>query len=327
MTESRSARIVFNPQAGNADAAEIEDALAVWRQAGWHTELCTTEYAGHAIELARSAVTAKLDLVIAAGGDGTINEVVNGLAGTTTPMAALPVGTGNVWIRELDLPLNPAAASTQLLAGAIHAIDLGQADGRYFLMMAGIGFDAAVTRNVAPTAKRRLGLVAYGIQALALARHVRGTHVRILLDGRPITGHVLMVLVGNSRLYGGFLQIAHHASPVDGLFDVIVIKGGDMRVAPLHLLSILLRQQHFNPDLGYYRAREVVIDGMQPLDVQVDGDTFTQTPIKLCVVPSALHILLPQHSWKLLTDPTSQRRPFLRALLRHVNRSAVPSAR
>ncbi len=296
--------VILNPHAGQAnDQAGVQGAIELWQAHGWQVELQPSAYAGHAIELARAAAEQGYDLVVAAGGDGTVNEVVNGLAGSATVMGAIPVGTGNVWVRELKLPLAPLAAAESMLSGHVHTLDLGMAGDRYFLLMAGIGFDAEVTRRVDPVVKRRLGLGAYVLHAFAAARGIRGTPIRLLLDGRPVKGRALMVVIGNSRLYGGFLQIAHQASPVDGLLDVVVIKGGDARVAPLHLLSILLRQHHFNPDIDYYRARELTITSRQPLDVQVDGDTIAQTPLTFRVVPGALRALMPAGSFQRLTTP------------------------
>jgi YegS/Rv2252/BmrU family lipid kinase len=278
----------------------------------------TTEYAGHAIELARDAATAGYDLVVAAGGDGTVNEVVNGIAGTRTALAALPIGTGNVWVRETKLPLRPEAAAAALLDGAPYALDLGQAGSRYFLLMAGVGFDASVTRTVRPELKRRLGIMAYLVQALTIARDVRGTRVRIMLDGRPVKGHVLMVVIGNSRLYGGYLQITHHASLTDGLLDVAVIKGQNARSAPLHLLSFLLRRHHFNPDLAYYRACEISVSGSVPLDVQVDGDLIGVTPMTFRVVPGALQAWLsPAAAQELLSTGPQLKLP---AVLHNIRR-------
>lgn len=290
------ARIVLNPQAGNAeDIGGVEGALRLWRGRGWEVELIPTAYAGHAIELARDAAQQGYDLVVAAGGDGTVNEVVNGIARTRTALGVLPVGTGNVWVRELKLPLRPLDAAANLADGHVINLDLGMANERYFLLMAGVGFDAAVTSAVRPAAKRRLGLFAYLVQALMTARTTRGTRVRITLDGRSVKGRVLMVVIGNSRLYGGFLQITHHANLTDGLLDVAVIKGEDVRVAPLHILSILLRRYNLNPDMDYYRAREVEITSTTPLEVQVDGDPLGVTPMTFRVAPGALRALVP--SW------------------------------
>jgi diacylglycerol kinase (ATP) len=315
----RRARIIVNPMAGQAENfADIERARMVWETHGWEIDWQATKYPGHATALAREAAVSGCDVVIAAGGDGTVNEVVNGIAGTRAALAALPVGTGNVWVRELKLPLRPEAAAVALLEGSSYAIDLGQAGDRYFLLMAGIGFDASVTRTTPPALKRKLGILAYLLQAFTIARDVRGTRARIVLDGRPIKGHVLMVVISNSRLYGGFVQITHHASLADGLLDVAVINGQDARSAPLHVLSILLRRYSFNPDMQYYRAREVEITGTTPLDVQIDGESIGVTPMTFRVVPGALQAWLPPAAaQELLADGTQLRLP---AILSRVHR-------
>ncbi len=288
------ARIVLNPRAGNAeDISGVRAAMQAWEALGWHVELTPTAYAGHAIKLAREAAEQQYDIVVAAGGDGTVNEVVNGIAHTQSALAVLPFGTGNVWVRELKLPLRPLDAAISLGAGHILNLDLGLAGDRYFLLMAGVGFDAAVTRAVHPEAKRKLGLLAYIVQALLTAREVHGTRARINIDGRVIKGRVLMVVIGNSRLYGGFLQITHHANLTDGLLDVAVIKGQDVRSAPLHILSILLRRYNLNPDMDYYRAREVTISSVTPLEVHVDGDSIGVTPMSFRVARGALRTLVP----------------------------------
>jgi diacylglycerol kinase (ATP) len=306
---AKHARIIINPLAGQAEhIAEVHRARALWEAHGWTVDWCATQYAGHAVALAREAAASGCDLVVAAGGDGTVNEVVNGVAGTRTALAALPFGTGNVWVRELKLPLRPEAAAAALLDGASYALDLGLAGERYFLLMAGVGFDASVTRSTRPELKRRFGILAYLIQALTIARDVRGTRARIVLDGRPIKGHVLMVVIGNSRLYGGFLQITHHANLTDGLLDVAVIKGQNARSAPVHLLSIFLRRHDFNPDLLYYRAREITVSGLKPLDVQVDGDPVGVTPMTFRVVPGALQAWLSPAAAQELLNPAPQLR-------------------
>lgn len=312
-THALRARIVLNPRAGNAeDISGVKGALETLRARGWQVDVTPTAYAGHAVVLAREAARQGYDVVVAAGGDGTVNEVVNGIARTRTALAVLPVGTGNVWVREIGLPLRPQDAALSLSNGHYLNLDLGMADDRYFLLMAGVGFDAAVTRAVNPDAKRKLGLFAYIVQALITARDVHGTRVRMLLDGRPVKGRVLMIVIGNSRLYGGYLQITHQANLTDGLLDVAVIKGEDVRSAPLHLLSILLRRYNLNPDMDYYRAREVQISSVEPLEVQVDGDPIGTTPMTFRVAPRALRTLVPPWiSSDMLSAPSGIRLPIM----------------
>ncbi len=313
------ARIILNPRAGQSeDVARVERARAVWEEHGWTVGWYVTEYAGHATVLAREGVAAGDDLIVAAGGDGTVNEVVNGIAGTRAALAVLPFGTSNVWVRELKLPLRPEAAALALLDGTVQAVDLGLAGDRYFLLMAGVGFDASVTRRVRPELKRRLGIFAYLLEAFSFAPEMRGTRTRIVLDGRAVRGHILMVVLGNSRLYGGYLQITHQASITDGMLDVAIIKGQSARSAPIHLMNIILRRHNFNPDLLYYRAREIRIESSAPLDVQVDGDPIGVTPMTFRVVPGALRAWLPQAAHQDIMTTSQLRLPSVLNNIRRV---------
>lgn len=289
------ALIVFNPAAGQASSLEHDMLLArdIWREHGWQVDLQPTRGPGDGTRIAREAAAQGYDVVVAAGGDGTVNEVVNGLAGSRTALGALPVGTVNVWVRELGLPLQPRAAAEALLTCQPRAIDLGRAGDRYFLLMCGVGFDAAVTAEVRATEKRRLGALAYLLRAANLAARFRGTSARIIIDGKLIRCRVLMLVLGNSQLYGGVVKVTARASLDDGLLDVCIIKGKTLWSAPFRILSILMQRYNLDPKLEYHRAREVRISTRRPLPVQVDGDHIGETPMVFQAVPGALMALLP----------------------------------
>lgn len=289
------AMIIFNPTAGQSDSLvrEIKAAAGVWTNQGWRVEIRATGGPGDGTRLAREAAAAHYDVVMAAGGDGTINEVINGLAGSTTALGSLPLGTMNVWARELGLPLQPRAAAAALLESKVRSIDLGRANERYFLLMAGIGFDAAITAGVRYEEKRRLGALAYVFRGLEMALRIRGTRARVILDGKSIKGRVLMVVIGNSQLYGGLVKITHRATIDDGLLDICVIRGNNFASALLHFVSIVRRRHSLNPDIKYYRARTVQVIAQPSLPVQVDGDSIGHTPMTFEVVPKALKALMP----------------------------------
>lgn len=289
------ALIVFNPTAGQAESLEqdLRAAAGVWRDHGWRVELRPTERSGDGTRIAREAAAEGFDVVVAAGGDGTINEVVNGLAGTRTALATLPVGTVNVWAREIGLPLQPRATAETLLRSHVRRIDLGRAGGRYFLLMAGVGFDAAVVGEVRSPEKRRLGMLAYVLRGLEVATRYRGKRARVVLDGRRVGGRILLVVIGNSQLYGGVVKITPRAIIDDGLLDVCIIKGASLLSAPLRALSILLQRYNLDPAIEYHRARSIRVETRAGLPVQVDGDHIGQTPMTFEVAPGALRALLP----------------------------------
>jgi diacylglycerol kinase (ATP) len=320
------ALIVFNPAAGQASSLEqdLSAACDVWRAHGWTVDLQPTAGPGDGIRIAREAAANGYDVVVAAGGDGTVNEVVNGLAGTRAALAALPIGTVNVWVRELGLPLNPRAAAEALLQTQIRAIDLGRAGDRYFLLMAGVGFDAAVTAEVRSDEKRRLGIFAYFLRAFNLAWGFRGTPARVVVDGKTIRSRVLMVVLGNSQLYGGVVKITARASLDDGLLDLCIIKGNSLLGAPFRALSIVTQRFNVDPQLEYHRGRTVQISTRRPLAVQVDGDHIGQTPMTFEAIPGGLNALLPptlsedlvrsevrspRYVWRRILGWIGQRRP------------------
>lgn len=287
--------VIFNPNAGQAGMVEqmVREACDVWRQAGWTIELRPTKAAGDATRIAQEAATEGYTLVIAAGGDGTVNEVVNGLVGTTVALGTLPIGTVNVWAREIGMPLQPRAAARALLDAQPRRIDVGRADDRYFLLMASIGFDATVAATVRSDQKRMLGAFAYVIQGLKIAFRYEGVRARITIDGKAIRGRYLMVVLGNSQLYGGVVKLTAEAVIDDGLLDVCVIKGRTLRAAPLRMWSILRRRYANDRKILYYRARQVTFAAEQPVDVQVDGDHIGNMPTNFAIVPGGLIALIP----------------------------------
>ncbi|WP_129630206.1 diacylglycerol/lipid kinase family protein [Candidatus Oscillochloris fontis] len=300
-------RLIFNPTAGNAEQyeADLTAAALVWRERGWSVELTPTRAPGDGVRLAYEAARQGYDLVVAAGGDGTINEVINGLVGSSTALATLPLGTMNVWARELRLPLQPRLAAQAMLSWKVQPIDLGRAGDRYFLLMAGIGFDAAITAGVRADEKRRFGALAYVLRGIEQAINVRGARSRIKLDGRTISGRVLMVVIGNSQLYGGVVKITHRASIDDGLLDVCVIRGDNGLSALRHLFAILRRRYSHDHEIEYYRARSIQVTTTPRLPVQVDGDAIGQTPMLFTVAPRALYALMPPD----LPDDLTQQNP------------------
>lgn len=290
----KRALVILNPMAGNSHQRRaVAQGIAEWRSRhGWHVQLRETRRAGDATEIAQTE-HGQYDLVVAAGGDGTVNEVMNGLVETDTALAALPIGTGNVWVRELQQSVNPLTAARQLVDGRVQRIDVGKANDRYFLLMAGIGLDAAITQNVRSGDKKRLGRLAYIIKSVPVLWKLRGTRTRISLDGTPLKGDALFVLISNSRLYGGVVEIAYRAKMNDGLLDVCVMTGDNALSAPKLLAGIVLRGYGVIPGLQYLQAKTIEIACSKPLPVQVDGDTIGATPMTFSIVPRALNIWLP----------------------------------
>ena len=177
------------------------------RSLGWDVVERPTEGEGHATLLAREALEEGVDRVVVIGGDGTVNEALNGLAGSDVPLAIVPTGTVNVLALELGLPLDPPDAVRVAAEARATRIDLGLAGQRYFALMAGVGFDADVVSRVRPVMKRALKEMAFVLQGLATYLTAEYPLVQIECDDRCTEGY--FVVLGNARNYGGTLR--HHA--------------------------------------------------------------------------------------------------------------------
>lgn len=295
--------LIVNPNAGPRDVRpELRAVLSHLEEQGWQTSLHWTGWPGEATALARRAADAGLDAVFAVGGDGTLNEIVNGLAGSEVALGVLPGGTGNVWARGLGLPtrslrhLQPLVDSARaLVPGTIRRIDLGQANGRYFLQWTGLGLDAEVNRILEPRtrAQRRLGAVAYVAAGLATALHTAGRRVRIWVDGERIYRQAILIVICNSQLYGGMARIAPGAHLDDGLLDVHVFAGTGLAGALRAALGVLSGLHVRDPRHSFYRGRTIRVETNKPLAVAVDGEPYGLTPITCQVVPRTLSVLVP----------------------------------
>ncbi|HWE62274.1 MAG TPA: diacylglycerol kinase family protein [Chloroflexota bacterium] len=296
-TASRVRRvlIVNNPAAGRPAAHRAVTRLAQrLRQLQWQVDVAGTDYQGHATELTAQAVSQGFALVVAAGGDGTINEVIQSLAGSPTALGVLPVGTANVWAADTGIPADPDALAALLDRGAASSIDVGRAGSRYFLLMAGVGFDAAVVQGLQPDLKRRVGRWAYAVTAANLARHYAGTSMRLRLDGVELRHTVLMLVIGNTRRYAGSFRLTPNAMVDDGRLDVCIVPGSRLLRSPAQTGAVLTGAPLLRRALHCRQAASIEIDAAQPLPVQLDGDFAGWTPLHVEAVPGALRVVVPK---------------------------------
>jgi len=300
LTPNLQVLIIYNPTAGQSSNLKntLDRVANLWRDRGWQVQIAATTAPGDATIKAQLAAQAGYHAVVAAGGDGTVNEVMNGLVGTTTALGVLPLGTVNIWAREMGLSMDLLKAAASLADSELTQIDVGMAGKRYFLLMAGIGFDAAVTATVCAKEKKRLGAIAYIKQAIQVAWNFRGVRPKLRIDGKRVRGKILMIIIGNSQLYGGVLKLTAHATIDDGLLDICVIKGRGMLSAPRRLISIFARHYNRDPLVQYFQGRHIDIRGQRgkALPVQVDGDYLGKTPMSFRVVPRSLWILVPPNA-------------------------------
>jgi diacylglycerol kinase (ATP) len=277
----RRVAIIYNPTAGWRRRRRLDRVLARLRALGCEVALRETCAKGDAEEFSRGIDTRAHDAVVAAGGDGTINEVANGLAGSVLPLGIIPLGTANVLAAELDLPTDADAIADVIAFGRPVKIFPGCANGRLFLMMAGIGFDARVVEGVDPGLKRMTGKGAYVASALgALARHRAGAYA-IEIDGGACTAAAAIIAKGH--FYGGRFVVAEAARLGEPLFQVALFaKGGRIDVLRCAAALAMGRIGALG-DVRIVPAREVRVSGPAGEGVQLDGDMVGALPFEASV--------------------------------------------
>lgn len=243
---------------------------------------------------ARHAIEDGADVVFACGGDGTVMACVGALVGTDTALAVLPAGTGNLLAANLDLPDDPAAGVAIATQMGRRRIDVGEAEGRCFVVMAGMGFDAALVGDASERLKARIGVGAYVWSALHRLRD-RSMHVAVRLDGRaPLRRRARTVLVANvGRLQGGVRLLAS-AQPDDGELDVAIISPRSLRHW-LQLAWAVMRGRERIPRMHVLRASRVEITSTRLQARQLDGDAIDPSRrLEVTVRPAALELCVPQ---------------------------------
>lgn len=291
----REATIIVNPAARNLPRrSRLAEADRWLRESGWRVRWLETAGPGDATGLAAQAAKARHPLVFVCGGDGTLNEAANGLAGSETALAVIPAGTANVWAREIRVPRRPLEAVRLAVEGERRRMDLGRCGGRYFLLMAGYGLDGAVAGRVHLRLKERLGATAYALAAVREALRYRSTPVILSLDGEERRLDLLMLVAGNTRNYAGLVEVTPEAKADDGLLDVCAFEGSGTLDIVLHALRTALKRHRGSGKVLYRKCRRLGLLWERPLAVQLDGDAFAEAPREVVVEPLALWVAVPR---------------------------------
>ena len=294
-----TAKVIVNPYAGRWKARSavesIEQALA---NTGLDCELVETERPRQASDLAREAAAAGYSPIVAAGGDGSINEVVNGLMeaagrGVAGPMGVIPLGSADDFADMLGLDKNIEKASLAIQQGHTRLIDVGVVNGRYFVNNSAIGLEPVVTLTQARM-KRVKGIPRYVLAALRGVLGHRPWHVRISWDGGEYEGATPLISVGNGPRTGGVFWMTPRAEPDDGFLD-FVYAGRMSRLKLLSLLPSTFKGTHIHrDDVHCERTKRLVIDCDPPSPIQTDGEVFdlSATHIKYSIIERGLRVIV-----------------------------------
>lgn len=299
------ARLIVNPAAGAGKTAKRwPRILQFLKKTGMRFEHDLTEAPGHAIELAKAAVSKGYKLIVPVGGDGTINEVVNGLYETGSlkdvALAIIGTGTGGDYIRTLGVPRDCFAACERLLHPQETKVDLGMIEHgegnekkhRLFTNFAGLGFDAEVVRATTKNFKKLGSVPSYLAGLLTTLVCYRNRELTIKTGGKVENLRVCTIIMSNGKYGGGSMFIAPQADLRDGLFDVVII--GDVSKPDL-LVSLprVYKGTHLtHPKITLKRVREIEIQSRTRIALQADGELIGEAPARFTVLPSALTVLV-----------------------------------
>ena len=287
-----STLLLVNPTAGGGRSRGVSLAAAnTLRELGHHLDVVVTTRRGDVERLARDAAARGLARVLVCGGDGTVHEGVNGLAGSDTALGILPGGRGNDLAATLGVPLDPAAAARHLTEAPTRRIDLGVVNDRRFGTTAGIGFDADVATRTNRGAWRRAGRFAYVGGILASLVAFRAPHLRVTAGAARRDGRYMMCAVSNTGRYGGGVLIAPDASADDGLLDLCLIRHAS-RLRLLRILPSAYRGEHVRAaEVEMLRAAEVEVSADRELPIIADGEAAGTTPARITVERGALLVV------------------------------------
>jgi diacylglycerol kinase (ATP) len=305
-TTGLEANTVFlvNPASDNgATGRRWPEIARVASARGVRGDTFLSERPGHLTDLARDAAAGGARLFVAVGGDGTVNEVVNGLAGTEgTELAVVHRGTGGDFIRTFAIPRGLEDALDTARAGRSTEIDLGKATLRtwagregstWFANIASAGMSGAVAKRVNESGNALGGKISYAWNTLAVFTRWRNAQVEVTVDDERRSGAMYDVIVANGRYLGGGMKICPDADPADGLFDVLLIGDVTKRDLALNLPKIYRGTHLPHPKADLLRGREVFVDSPEPLPVELDGEQPGTTPVRFEVVPRALRVRVP----------------------------------
>ena len=284
--------VVFNPAAGRNRRQRLNAVVAALKSLGAVVSVIETTAPGHAEQIARDVAVNDFDVIAAAGGDGTVNEIINGLPGKAIALGVIPLGTANVLADEIGLAKATDVVARTLASGPVRSIYVGRGNGRRFCMMAGAGFDANVVSGVSLALKKRVGPLAYAWQAFVQGFRDSYAPCDVTIDG--VAYRTTSAVACNGRRYGGPFVAAPLASLADDSFQVVLMKGRGWFSVLRYGLGLMAGKVGAWPDVQILTGREVVIAGQKGQPVQADGDILTTLPLKLMIDPEPVRLISPE---------------------------------
>lgn len=294
----KRARLIYNPSSGREEFTKrLSEILDMFEQAGYETSCHATKGPGDATLAAEIAVQRRFDLIIAAGGDGTLYEVVNGMAERPgrPPLGIIPAGTTNDFARAVGLPIrNIPKACEQIINGVAQPIDIGKINDKYFINIAGFGALTDLTYEVPSKLKTVMGQLAYYIKGIEKLPFIRPSQVRIETEYRVIEEEIMLFLISNSNSVGGLEKLAPNADLSDGKFDCLIVRKTTLPDF-LRIASRVIKGDHIKePDVIYFQTKRLKATSSANVMINLDGELGGQLPIDFTALPSHIDVIMPK---------------------------------
>jgi diacylglycerol kinase (ATP) len=293
----KRARLIYNPTSGReAIRKHLPDVLAKLEAAGYEASCHATTCEGDATKAARIAIERKYDVVIAAGGDGTIYEVVNGLADADyrPKLGIIPVGTTNDFARAIHVPRSVDAAVDIICAGHTLPIDVGKMNEKYFINIAGGGRLTELTYEVPSKTKTMLGQLAYYLKGIEMLPSIKATEVAIEYDGKLFEGEIMLFLVANTNSVGGFERLAPDASLNDGMFTLLILKKTNLADL-IRIATLAIRGEHTkDPNVIYVKANRIKVTPTEKMQLNLDGEYGGLAPAEFVNLYRHFEVFVPE---------------------------------
>lgn len=294
---------IINPISGTVSKARIPDAIDKYLDKDkFEYNITETAYAGHATELARQASADGYDIVVAIGGDGTVNEVARAIVHTQTALAIIPRGSGNGLARHLLIPINVKKSIAMINACKIHELDYGMINEHPFFCTCGMGFDAFISQKFAEAGKR--GLITYAEKVLEAGLQYKPETYKIEVDEESVSHKAFLISCANASQYGNNAYIAPQASMSDGLIDVVIMEPFDALEAPQIAIDMFSKTLNKNSKIKTFKTKHLRIHRSAPGVIHFDGDpVMTGADIDIKLINKGIRVVVNPNGNKAVRKP------------------------
>jgi diacylglycerol kinase (ATP) len=285
---------IVNPAAGKGKAKEITPRIEkLCKDYNVKYEIKYTTKPHEATIIAKSGIEACYERIVAVGGDGTLNEVVNGIAGSDVALGIIPAGSGNDFIKSITSSKNIDEIILNSIHGEIRQVDLAKCNDRYFINVGSVGFDAEVAARASVTKKLLTGIFAYLAAAISILFTFKGMNIKTEIDGQLIEKRALLIAIANAKYYGGGILPAPKADIEDGFFDICFVEHVP-KLRILYLLPKYIKGQHENiKEVHFYKSKKVKFISNKEISINVDGEIFMDKQVTFEIIPKSIKVIFP----------------------------------